>query len=279
MKGTSKFNALLNKSKLYLKRSSPTILTCVGAIGVVTTSVLAVKATPKAIMLIEQAEVEKSLSLGQGSESVDGQLTTLEIVRATWQCYIPAALVGLSTIACIFGANVLSKRNQTSLVSAYALLNQSYQQYRNAAKAVYGNDADSKIKAQMAKDTYVSADGYSLYSADMDPESEQILCYDLFSKRYFTSTMAAVLNAQYRINRNLSLRGDTTVNEFYEFLGIDGIDCGDEIGWSMDELMEGGIMWLDFNNRQTTMEDGMVCCVISALWDPIIFRDHQDNYA
>jgi len=67
------------------------------------------------------------------------------------------------------------------------------------------------------------------------------------------------------------LRGDTTVNEFYEFLGIDDIDCGDKIGWSIEELMDGGIMWLDFDNSCCLMEDGMVCCVISALWGPIIF--------
>jgi hypothetical protein len=190
-----------------------------------------------------------------------------EIIQLTWQCYIPAALVGLSTISCIFGANILNKRNQASLVSAYALLSESYQQYRKAAKTVYGDDADSKIKVQMAKDTYVSADGYSVYSSDLDTESEKILCYDLYSQRYFMSTMASVLNAQYHLNRNFSLRGDVSVNEFYEFLGIDKINCGDEIGWSMGD----GIMWLDFENSHVEMDDGMVCCVISALCDPVIF--------
>jgi hypothetical protein len=268
MKGTSKMNGLLRKSKSYLKRSSPTILTCVSAVGVVATTVLAVKATPKATRLIEQAEVEKSLMLNQGSESLDGELTPLEIVRLTWQCYIPAALVGLSTITCIVGINALNKRNQASLTSAYALLSESYQRYRKSANTVYGEDADSKIKAQMAKDTYVSADGYSVYSADLDLESEKILCYDLFSQRYFTATMAAVLNAQYHVNRNLCLRGDTTINEFYEFLGIEPINHGDEIGWSMDEFLEDGIIWLDFENSQSVLDDGMECCVISALWDP-----------
>lgn len=268
MKGTSKMGSLFHKSKSYLKRSSPFILTCVSSVGVIATAVMAVKATPMATRLIEQAEVEKSLKLGQGSESLDGELTPLEVVQLTWRCYIPAAAIGLSTIACIFGANALNKRNQASLVSAYAMLSESYQRYRRAANTVYGEDANSKIKAQMAKDTYVSADGYSVYSEDLDPESEKILCYDLFSQRYFTATMAAVLNAQYHVNRNLSLRGDTTINEFYEFLGIDPIDHGDEIGWSIDELMEGGIMWLDFENSQSVMEDGMACCVISTLWDP-----------
>lgn len=34
-----------------LKKASPTILTCIGAAGVVATAVLAVKATPKADMV------------------------------------------------------------------------------------------------------------------------------------------------------------------------------------------------------------------------------------
>lgn len=254
----------IQKIKRGLKQASPAILTCIGAIGVVATSVMSVKATPKAIFLLEQATDEK------GEE-----LTKLEVVRVAGPVYIPALAIGVSTISCIFGANVLNKRNQASLTSAYALLSESYQRYRKAANTVYGEDADSKIKAQMAKDTYVSADGYSVYSADLDPESEKILCYDLYSQRYFTSTMAAVLNAQYHVNRNLCLRGDTTINEFYEFLGIDKIDNGDEIGWSIEELMEGGIMWLDFENSQAEMDDGMVCCVISALWDPVIFGIEQ----
>lgn len=253
-------NGLLHKSKLYLKRSSPTILTCVGAIGVVATAVMAVKATPKALRIIEE-------NTGYDNDGFMFSPSKKEIIQLTWQCYIPAALVGLSTISCIFGANILNKHNQTSLVSAYALLNKSYRQYREAANSVYGEDADSKIKVQMAKDTYVSADGYSVYSSDLDQESEKILCYDLYSQRYFISTMASVLNAQYHLNRNFSLRGDVSVNEFYEFLGIDKINCGDEIGWSMGD----GIMWLDFENSHVEMDDGMVCCVISALCDPVIF--------
>ncbi len=253
--------------KGYLKQSSPTILTCLGAIGVVATSVLAVKATPKACQLLENERYERSYKTDKDSQYYQ-DLMPLEVIQLTWKCYIPAALVGLSTIACIFGANVLNKRNQASLASAYALLSESYQQYGKAAKTVYGEDADLKIKAQMAKDTYVSADGYSVYSSDLDSESEKILCYDLFSQRYFTSTMAAVLNAQYHINRNLQLRGEVSINEFYEFLGIDKIENGDNIGWSIDDFIEDGIIWLDFDNRHTVLDDGLECCVISALLNP-----------
>ena len=88
--------------------------------------------------------------------------------------------------------------------------------------------------------------------------------------------MAAVLNAEYHINRNLQLRGYCTINEFYEFLGIDGIDYGDEIAWSLDSLMEGGIMWLDFENHNAVMDDGLECCIVSAIWCPDKFDSELD---
>lgn len=54
---------LMPKMKLHLRNNSPTILTCIGAIGVVGTSVLAVRATPKALKLLEKATEEKGEDL------------------------------------------------------------------------------------------------------------------------------------------------------------------------------------------------------------------------
>ena len=78
---------------------------------------------------------------------------------------IISVLLGVSTIACIFGANALNQKKQASLMSAYAMLNESYKQYRKAAKTVYGEDADDKIHAEMAKDAMVSTYdwGYQVY--------------------------------------------------------------------------------------------------------------------
>ena len=78
--------------------------------------------------------------------------------------------------------------------------------------------------------------------------------------------MASVINAQYHINRNLTLRGYTSINEFYEFLGLGQIEGGDDLGWMLDDLMESGIMWLDFDNRYTELDDGLECCIISTLY-------------
>jgi hypothetical protein len=241
----------------YLKRYLPNILTCIGSAGVVLTAVMAVKATPKAMKLLKTAEDKKR-----------EDLTNLETVRAVGAVYIPAALAAVATVLCIFGANALNKRQQASLASAYALLSQSYQEYRNAAKNVYGEDADSKIQAEAAKKMYICENGNYTYDPYLDCSSEEALFYDAYSRRYFTSTMAAVINAQYHINRNFVLRGGATVNEFYEFLGIDKIDAGD-IGWG-DEFLESGFMWIDFRNDRVKMDDGMECYIISTIYVPEI---------
>lgn len=259
-------NGFLDKTTSYLKRSSPTILTCLSIVGVIGTTALGIAATPKALDILELHK------WNNGDGPIDGyDLSKTEIAKLTWQCYIPTALAGLTTIACIAGINVLSKRNQASLASAYSMLSESYRQYRKAVNALYGEDADSRIKAEMVKDTYVSADGYSVYDSELDPESEKILCYDLFSKRYFSTQIASVLNAQYHINRNLSLRGYASINEFYDFLGLDKIEHGDDMGWSYEQCVDEGIIWLDFENTRAKMDDGMECCIISALWDPNTF--------
>lgn len=248
----------MGKFSTGLRRSSPTILTVLGIAGVVGTTVMAIKATPKAMKLIKAKKDELNTD----------KLTPTELVQTTWKCYIPSALIGAGTIVCIIGIGVMDKRNQAALTSAYAMLNESYKQYRQAAKKVYGEDADNKIHAEMVKDARVASYewGYQVYNMDMDPESEQLLFYDLTSKKYFTTTMAAVLNAQYHVNRNLAVRGDCSLNEYLSFLGIDGVDKGDEMGWDISYMVEEmDSYWLDFDNQKTTLEDGLECITIDTM--------------
>lgn len=241
-----------------LRRSSPTILSTLGIIGVVGTAVTAVRATPKSLRLIKAKKDELETDT----------LTPMELVQTTWQCYIPSVFIGMGTVTCIIGIGVMDKCNRAALTSAYAMLNESYKQYRQAAKKVYGEDADNKIHAEMAEDVMVASSdwGYQVYNMDMDPESEPLLFYDFASKKYFTATMAAVLNAQYHVNRNLVLRGDCSLNEYLSFLGVEGVDKGDEMGWDISHMVEEmDYYWLDFDNQKTTLDDGLECITIDTL--------------
>lgn len=258
---------LTQRSKNYLRTASPTILSCLSAIGVIATSVLAVKATPKAIRRIRD----------DSCENHDGDpdaYTKLEAVQSAWVYYIPAVAVGTSTIICIFGANILNKRQRAAISSAYALLNSSYQEYREKLKELYGEEAHQKIvdsiMVEKAKDVYISASGLcncsSLTFDERNPEDIRLF-YDSFSKRYFESTIAQVLEAEYHLNRNWCLGMQVFVNDFYEFLGLDDIVGGDELGWFnwYDE-----IAWIDFDHHKTILEDGLEVYVIDFVFNPRI---------
>ena len=138
------FHGILDSIKKIVVKRSPEILTGIGIAGMITTTVLAVQATPKAIDLIRDKEDELEVE----------KLTIGETIKATWKCYIPTAFVSLSTITCILGANSLSKRSQAALISAYSLLDRSFKEYKETTNDIYGKDADKKIREAIAKNNY-----------------------------------------------------------------------------------------------------------------------------
>lgn len=250
-------NSLLNKSQVFLKRNSATILTVVGAAGVIATTVTAVKATPKAMLLLENAEEVK------GEE-----LTKFEKVKIAGPAYIPSVVLGTATLACIFGANALNQRQQASLMSAYALLDSSYKDYRKKVDELYGEEAGEQVRAGIAKDKYEE-------SAITVIEDGSRLYYDFYSGRYFEATPAEVQRAEYEVNRTLMLDGGVFLNEWYQHLNLETLEHGWDVGWSAcgnsDMYWQS---WVDFHHQKTVMEDGLECIIVSFQQEP--YHDFED---
>ena len=251
--------------QLFLKRNSSIILTCVGAVGVVATSIMAVKATPKALTLLEKAKEEKG-----------EDLTKLEKVKIAGPAYIPSVVTGAATLACIFGAQILNKRQQASLASAYALLNQSYKEYKNKVDDLYGEEAGENIRAGIAKDKYEELD----ISPPAGENSQ--LFYDFYSGRYFESTIEKVQWAEYELNRSVSVNGGASLNEFYDFLGLEELPEYDEIGWSQTQIYEMyWHSWVEFEHETAPIEEetddysGLECTIIHMPLEPFPgFREY-----
>lgn len=244
--------------KDFIKRNASTILTCVGAAGVVGTAVMAVKATPKALTLIKDAEEEKG-----------EKLTKLEVVKIAGTSYIPAIITGAATIACIFGSNVISKHQQAALMSAYALLDSSYKEYRNKVDELYGEEAGEKVRAEIAKDKYTGD--------EVSGEDGKELFYDFFSGRYFESTKEAVLWAQYEINRALFVNCAAGLNEYYDFLGLPTRSEYNEIGWACGQMEEMyWHPWIEFDHEETVIDgdsdahEGLKCTIIHMPMEPVM---------
>lgn len=243
-------NKLLIHAKQYCKRNASTILTYAGGAGVVATTVMAVKATPKALTLLEEAK-----------EAKGDDLTKLEAVKVAAPVYIPTVVTGVATLACIFGANALSKRQQAALVSAYALLDNSYREYKNKVTELYGEDAHQEVVGGIAKDKYEEND----ISVDDDKQ----LFYDEFSGRYFESTIEDVQRAEYRINRDLIMRESVYLNEFYEMLDIPPMEGGELLGWSRGSNMYNAWQeWIDFSHHKVVMDDGLECYIVTMFVEP-----------
>lgn len=243
----------MNKVEIFLKRHSSTILTVVGAGGVVATSVLAVKATPKALTLLEEAKNEKG-----------DKLTTTEVIAVAWKPYIPAIVTGVSTIACIFGANYLSTKNQASLMSAYALLDSSYKEYRNKVNELYGEDADEKVKQEIA---------VSKMEKGIKIEDGKQLFFDHQSMQFFESTMEEVLNAERAFMEMLNERGYGYINEYYDLLGIPNVEFGWQLcWWAVEDNDPWNCHELEFMYYTATKNDGTTCCIIDTNMPPTIDR-------
>ena len=237
--------------KRVLKRNSSTILTCIGAAGVIFTAVTAVKATPKATRLLDKVKEEK----GEG-------LTTLEKIKVAGPHYIPSILIGAGTIACIFGVNILNKRNQASLMSAYVLIDNSYKEYKKKVEELYGEETHKEVISSIAKDKYTD---------DIRVDENKMLFYDEFSHRYFESTLEDVIKAEYNTNRQLQCNGVVYLNEYYEFLGLEPSPVGTDLGWSSG-ILESHYCTehIEFDHGKVILDDCLECCIITLRYEPVI---------
>ena len=268
--------ALFKRAGKALQKAAPTILTCAGTAGVVATAVLAVRATPKALKCIEREKEAKNVENG-------GNLTRMETIGVCWRCYVPAAVTGIATIGCIFGANVLNRRQQASLVSAYALASRSLNRYKQKVKELYGEEAHRKVMAALAVE---QSEKHPIYAGTFaattslgfeEADEEERLFYDAISSRYFQATISQVLQAEYHLNRNFALSGGfITLNDFYDFLGISKTPEGDKIGWMVSD----GLYWVDFDHQRTVVDDGLngevECWIINAPFPPVTYEEWED---
>lgn len=92
--------------KMTLKRNSPKILTILAAMGTVSTAFATARATPKALLLIREAESQKG-----------EDLTALEKVKVAAVPYIPAVLLGSATV--IFTIRSLDFRGTSLCLKNY----------------------------------------------------------------------------------------------------------------------------------------------------------------
>lgn len=225
-------------------RKSPEILAGIGIAGMITTVVLSVKATPKALTLIDEASNEKN-----------AELTRVEVLKAAWKPYVPAIITGVMSTTCMIGSVRIGARRIAAISTAYKLTETAFAEYKDKVIETIGEKKAKTIKEKIVEDRLEKNPISKTNVVIMD--EKETLFYDASAGGYFTSDIETVKKAVNEINRQMVYDNYVSLNEFYDLIGREQTSLGDQLGWNLDA----GLIELDFDSK--IADNGKPCIVIS----------------
>lgn len=249
-----------------ITKYSPEILTGIGIAGMITTTVLAVKATPKALEKIEEEKkrvYDELDPLDVPSQAIpqDVKLKPMEVVKVSWKYYIPAVITGTASIACIIGASKVNYTRNAALATAYNLSQTALTEYKAKVIETIGEKKEQVVREKVAKE--------QLEKNPVIPSKEIIVTsgdkqrfYEVMGNQRFSSTVTDIERIVNGLNRRMRDEMYISLNELYLELGLKPAPIGDIVGWNIDK----GYIELSFDSLIDT--DGTACIVMDYLVRP-----------
>ena len=227
-------------------KNSPAILTGIGVALGVTATVLAVKATPKAMQLLEEKKRVEELD----------ELTPVEVVKTAWKPYVPAVVTTAASAACIIGAHSVHMKRTAALAAAYKISEAALSEYGSKVVESIGEKKEQNIREKVAQERI-----------DKNPVGNReviitgggdTLCYDYISKRYFQSDIDKLKRAENALNKQMlhDISGYASLNDFYDEIELERVEFGDDLGWNTEHLIE-----LDIHAGMA--DNGKPCIVVA----------------
>ena len=229
----SNLSKIVKGIRTSISKHSPEILTGIGIAGMITTTIMAVRATPKALILIEEKKEEIDVD----------KLTPIELIKTTWTCYIPAAITGGLSIICLIGASSVNARRNAALATAYTLSESALKEYQEKVIETIGEKKEQSVRDSIAKDR-IKRDPVTSKEVIIT-ERGNTLCYDVISGRYFKSDIDKLKKVENELNRRMRDEMYISLNEFYYEIGLKPIGIGDDLGWNIDH----GYIELNFSSQ------------------------------
>lgn len=246
---STKIANIVRSTKGFMQKHSPEILTGIGVTGMITTTVLAVKATPKAIELIDDKKDALSREYGTRVE----ELSYKEIITVAWKPYIPSVLIGIASISCIIGASAVNAKRNAALATAYTISERALVRYRDKVIDTIGEKKEKEIREKISQD-----------QVDKNPVSKtqvyitqkgNTLCRDEISGRYFRSDLDQIRKIVNELNRDMTFQDYISLEEFYNKLGLEPTKNSAYLGWNLAD----GLIELNFD---TCLADNDEPCIV-----------------
>lgn len=232
------------------KKHSPEILIGMGIAGAASSVIFAVKATPKAMILLEEKRQELGVE----------KLEAKEIIKTAAPVYIPTAVSFGVSVACIVGASSVNARRNAALTAAYTLSESTLRTYRDKVLETVGEDKEREIRQKAAIEQQQSTP--EPQTLVVSSAAGQLKCFDSLSGRYFVSTKNEIDKAVNEFNRQLRDDMRISLNDWYDLIGLDTNKLGDMLGWDIER----GYVETCYASRLD--EEGMPCLVVNYVEPP-----------
>lgn len=220
------------------RKHQPEILTGIGVAGMISTVIMAVKATPKALDRMEEVKEIHA-------EDTDKKAFCKDVLLKVAPVYIPAAVIGGLSISCLVGASSVNYRRNAALATAYTLSESALKEYQEKVVETIGSKKEEAIRASIAKDRYEKE---PITSREVYiTEKGKTTFYDPLSGRYFESDIDALKKIENELNRRMRDENEISLNEFYYEVGLPGTELGEIMGWSIER----GYIDLEFIPEKT----------------------------
>lgn len=271
----SKASRSFHKVGFKFKKHSPEILAVTGVIGVVTSAVMACKATTKVNDIVDETKdtIEKIHdSVGKGLHTSDGEEYTEEVAKKDLtivytqtglkfvKLYGPSVALGVASIACLLGSNHILRKRNIALAAALTNVATSFKEYRGRLVDRFGKDLDRElrfgVKAKEVEETVVDEDGNETTIKKtvevVDPNTAHSLYSIVFCEGNTGWTRNAELNKVFLIqqqnwaNDKLKMNGVLTLNEVYDMVGAPRTAYGQIAGWVYTDDNSIGDNFVDF---------------------------------
>ena len=232
------------------KKHSPEILIGMGIAGAASSVIFAVKATPKAMILLEEKRQELGVE----------KLEAKEIIKTAAPVYIPTAVSFGVSVACIVGASSVNARRNAALTAAYTLSESTLRTYRDKVLETVGEDKEREIRQKAAIEQQQSTP--EPQTLVVSSAAGQLKCFDSLSGRYLVSTKNEIDKAVNEFNRQLRDDMRISLNDWYDLIGLDTNKLGDMLGWDIER----GYVETCYASRLD--EDGLPCLVVNYVEPP-----------
>ena len=244
-------------------KHSPEILTGIGIAGMITTTVLAVKATPKALRLIDAKKRDIFDNLdpedipGNSTDYTEVSLTPLEVVKTAWKTYIPVAVTCVASVTCLIGASSVNAKRNAALATAYELSKTALSDYKEKVVETIGEKKEKTIREKVAQkkvDENPSGKSEVIITGNGD-----VLFLEPASMRYFKSDIESVRKIINDLNYRMTtgMEEYISLSELYDEIGLSHTVTSDDMGWN---IYKDGPIDIDFPAAKT--DKGEPCLML-----------------